>query len=908
MNRQSPPIIFFLAVLVSISACNRNSPSDELGRSLEKQALHPDFQKADTILAQLKGSQNRKKNVSLLMTHAEIMMDHREYLTAQHDLKEVLKQARDAGFSEFIPGILLNTGKLEKELNHFASAESLFNQALSGFRELADTAGIAAYYSQMGSLEWKKDSLPKAEEFFLKSVRYYNSAGDSSEKIHVLINLGFICREQNKPEKAEAYYLEALKLSESLKDIESTATCLHHLGGHYQKKKDFTTAIDFYTRALDLRKKNNDYEGAGQSWLNMAIVYRDLGAQEMAMIAFDSSIAQAEKSANNIFLSSVLSQAGNLHLRAGHFVMAHDLFLRSLDSCSGTGDLLSISQAYSNLGSLFKQIQNPDMGLEYYNKATRLLESSEKKRKLPFYLNEMGNIYFDKDAADSALNCYTLSLSEAEKFHDYREIAIANKNIGRSWAKLGNNDKAMDYLLKAESIYRSENDLPGLLETLNEKGNALQAADNYNEALAVFAEIIKITTAGGDKIRLSQGLRKTAEIRIKTGQTEGLDELLQQALTLTQALNNPALVRNVIYTQYLYYKKLGNNASALKCLEDYQLISDSLARINLDKEVLLKQTGYEISLSESMRHSAEHKMALQQQLIDRQRLTLVLFIIAFLLFAGTLLLLYNRYLLKRKTARLVSEKYEITERTNQQLRESEESLKKINHTKDKFFSIIAHDIRSPLTGLIAFTDLVNKQGKDLSHAELIGINRQLNEASRNLFGLLDNLLHWAKTQTGNVPFYPEPVNIHDLVESCSSLNSAQAANKNIQVIQKVPEGLNCLADRNMVMLILRNLLSNAIKFTPEGGRIEITGSAGNSSCQLIIADTGVGMNEDTLSRLFRLDAHMSTRGTANEAGSGLGLILCKEFAEKNGGTIYAESTPGTGSRFIFTLPAIIENK
>jgi signal transduction histidine kinase/uncharacterized protein HemY len=903
MNLIIPRTFIFLAALVSISACNKNNPSGEISVPEERQSLHPDFLRADSILAQLKGSQNRKKNVGFLMAHAEIMMNHREYQTAQHDLKEALKLARDAGFTEFIPSILLSTGKLEKELNHFASAESCFNQALKGFLEMADTAGIAAYYSQMGSLEWKKDSLPKAEEFFLKSVSFYNATIDSSEKIHVLINLGFICREQNKQEKAETYYLEALKLSERMNDKESTATCLHHLGGHYQRKKDYTRALDYYTRALDLRSKLKDYAGTGQSWLNMAIVYRDLGEQSNAETAFDSAIAQAEKSADNIFLSSVLSQAGNLQLRAGHFVRAHDLFLRSLDSCSGTEDVLSIAQAYSNLGSLFKQIQNPELGLEYYNKATRLLENSEKKRKLPFYLNEMGNISFDKDDADSALIFYTSSLREAEKFHDYREIAIANKNIGRSWAKSGNTGKAMEYLLKAETIYRGENDLPGLLETLNEKGNALQAAGKYTEALDVFSEITEITSTSGDKTRLSQSLRKTAEIRIKTGQTEGLEELLQQALSLTRSLNNPSLVRNVLYTRYLYCKKLGNNSSALSFLEEYQLISDSLSQINLDKEVLLKQTGYEISLSESMRHSAEHKMVLQQQLIERQRLTLILFIIAFLLFAGMLLLLYNRYLLKRKTAGLVLEKYEITERTNQQLRESEESLKKINHTKDKFFSIIAHDIRSPLTGLIAFTDLVNKQGKDLSHKELIDINSQLNEASRNLFGLLDNLLHWARSQTGNVPFSPEPVNLHDLVKICAGLISAQAANKGIQVIQEVPGGLTCLADRNMVMLILRNLLSNALKFTPGGGRIEITGSASSSSCQLIVADTGVGMNEDTLSRLFRLDAHMSTRGTANEPGSGLGLILCKEFAEKNGGTIYAESTPGTGSRFIFTLPA-----
>lgn len=232
-----------------------------------------------------------------------------------------------------------------------------------------------------------------------------------------------------------------------------------------------------------------------------------------------------------------------------------------------------------------------------------------------------------------------------------------------------------------------------------------------------------------------------------------------------------------------------------------------------------------------------------------------------------------------------------------------QKLQEANFTKDKFFSIIAHDLRSPFTSILGFTRLLNEEYDDFSNDERRMMIKQILSSTEITFQLLDNLLTWAKTQLGRTSFTPEYFDIESLILETVNLAAPQARIKGITLNVLMVEKTRVFADVNMVRTIFRNLISNAVKFSYEGGMVTVEAKMIDDKMRISVTDKGTGIEPKTLKALFCLDEKVtSSKGTANEKGTGLGLILCKEFVEKNGGTIAVESKIGEGSTFSFTLP------
>jgi CheY-like chemotaxis protein len=244
------------------------------------------------------------------------------------------------------------------------------------------------------------------------------------------------------------------------------------------------------------------------------------------------------------------------------------------------------------------------------------------------------------------------------------------------------------------------------------------------------------------------------------------------------------------------------------------------------------------------------------------------------------------------------------------LQEQSKKLQELVATKDKFFSIIAHDLRGPLGGFMSLTELLADDSFEISAEEQKEMNHDLYNSSRNLFNLLENLLVWARMQQGQIVFDPVQINLQELVsESISELEDA-IRKKTIQVSVQLPEHQQVYADSNMLQSIVRNLISNAIKFTPKGGNVTVSSySTENNTSVIVVKDTGIGMNSTMTANLFRLNVNNSRPGTEGEQSTGLGLLLCKEFVDRHGGEIWVESVEGAGTSFYFTIPAnTVSNK
>jgi len=233
---------------------------------------------------------------------------------------------------------------------------------------------------------------------------------------------------------------------------------------------------------------------------------------------------------------------------------------------------------------------------------------------------------------------------------------------------------------------------------------------------------------------------------------------------------------------------------------------------------------------------------------------------------------------------------------------SEERLRELNATKDKFFSIIAHDLKNPFNDLMGFTQLLALNIDKYSKSKIEQFIHIIHQSSKLAYNLLENLLDWSRTQTGTLRYTPEKILINTLVDENIDLLESTSRNKNIQIISKIENPIHAFADKNMIRTVIRNLISNGIKYTNNGGTIHLKSSDKNNICEISITDTGIGISKENVTKIFKLDESFSTIGTDKEKGTGLGLILCKEFVEKNGGELKVESKPGKGSTFSFTLP------
>jgi len=247
---------------------------------------------------------------------------------------------------------------------------------------------------------------------------------------------------------------------------------------------------------------------------------------------------------------------------------------------------------------------------------------------------------------------------------------------------------------------------------------------------------------------------------------------------------------------------------------------------------------------------------------------------------------------------------DITElkRAEKLLKASEIRYRELNTTKDKFFSIIAHDLKSPFSTIMGFSTILSDQVKKREYDGIEEYAQIIENASVRAMELLRNLLEWSRAQTGRMTFSPEPFDLSLLIRETVSLLNDAATQKDISVRQEVTEGFSCKADRPMIGSVLRNLLSNAIKFTHSNGAIVIRVESRQDETVVEVSDTGLGIAETNIHKLFRIDEAFSTTGTRNEKGTGLGLLLSKEFIDKHGGHIWAESEPGKGSRFCFSIP------
>lgn len=258
-----------------------------------------------------------------------------------------------------------------------------------------------------------------------------------------------------------------------------------------------------------------------------------------------------------------------------------------------------------------------------------------------------------------------------------------------------------------------------------------------------------------------------------------------------------------------------------------------------------------------------------------------------------------RYDLEKKPMRMIGTQTDMTERI-----EMEKQLRQLNIDKDRFLSILAHDLKNPFNSILGFLGLLKRNMERYSKEEIDKHITTVLESAQHTYDLLDDLLNWSHLQSDTLPFEPEKLKLQDIFTEIVEILKLNSKNKNISISFKPHAELYIYADKQMISATMRNLLSNAIKFTNKGGQIEVKTQEDHSHIIITVSDNGIGIDKETIDKLFDISQKHSSKGTENEKGTGFGLFLCKDFVEKHGGRIWVESETGKGSHFSFTIPKL----
>lgn len=592
----------------------------------------------------------------------------------------------------------------------------------------------------------------------------------------------------------------------------------------------------------------------------------------------------------------------------------------------------TLAMAYSNLGTLFTISGDYTSALRNDNLALKISLAINDTSDIATDYNSVANDYFDLGEFDEAFYYFTQSHRLARATKDSLTMTIALHNIGRVFKELGEYDKALGHLLQSKKISRRINDVEGPAFTLHELGDLHLRKGNYDSALQTLQSSLSLTrkleipileprtlsriaTAHLHKGNFKEALTYydstyllhsqinnqygMAEVELGRGTVFAAQKKFDQAIEHINKSLDLAKKSNARILQIRCYNELatiwekkGQYQQSLQYFKLFKQLEDSLFNHDMQSKLLRDQIRFETEAKDTQIAALSRDREKSQDELKRQEFIRNILVVVVALTVILLATVYRSGQRRRQINALLLHHQQETEKRS-------EELERLNQVKDKFFSIISHDLRSPINALAGLLDLLDKGA--VKPEELPNHVRELKTRFNHTRTLLNNLLDWTLLQMDKLNLQPSKIDLHKIVdENIQLLSSVQT--KQITMLNNTPSPCVAFADSNTTNLVIRNLMTNASKFTNEGGVITITAIEKENHLQISVTDNGIGMNNDVLKILFDKTAPYTTRGTANEKGTGLGLILCKEFVEKNGGKIWVESKEGAGSTFSFTIP------
>ncbi len=810
-------------------------------------------------------------------------------------------------------------GIVYNDLGSFEKALEYYLKSLKLVEDLQNKQGIARTLNNIGIVYYEWGNKEKALEFYQRSLKIEEELGNRQGIGDSYNNIGIIYGDWDQNELAIKYYGNAIEIYEEFRDNEGTADAMNNLGESYFAMGNYEKAFEYLAKSLDIEIKLGNNYGMAQSYHTLGESYYELNDLSKAIDFNLKSFAISD----SLKLSALLAENYNLFYKIYEKKKNYALALENFRNYSRQKDTIYNRQFHNNLAEIQAKYE-----IDRYDKERELMtqdaviKGNEIRTQRTYLI-----IIFILMLVFGILVYYDIR----SKMKANNSLNLINKDLTEQKEKL---TQTLEALSKSEAKYKNlvENSPTGIIYI-----------DNLGKILEVNKKILEILGSPGEeatkeincltfpllrKVGLSDAIIKC----IETGEVVFNENLYTSAWGKQVYLRyyiTPVITKHDIITNLIINVE---DVTLSKEAEQIKIQSESKYRVLVENSLqamLIIQEGKLIFANSRMEELTQYKFV---ELADKQNdwIKSLIHQEDFERVKRNIEQAINKkktparneykYIRKDGSIRWIetlgsivdyNEKpailvvaIDITERKQGEsvLVESAQQLRKANAMKDKFFSIIAHDLKNPFSVILGFSHLLYEAYDNFDEKQRKSFIKNICEASENTFKLLQNLLEWSKTQTDKIEFKPSYINIHELVSENVSVLKATTVGKKIKIVNKIAEGAAAWADENMVKTILRNLLTNAVKFTHSGGTVDITATNSDKYIEISVTDTGIGIEPENCRRLFRIDEQYKTSGTNNEEGSGLGLILCKEFVEKNNGKIRVESKFGKGSSFKFTLP------
>jgi len=785
-----------------------------------------------------------------------------DYEEAANVLMKSLQIRRHQNDSAGIARTLSNLSVLHKYTGNSMKSLELLKEADEIYSQLNDSSGLASVYNNYGTVYQMLDDWEQALKFYNLSLSYKVSQGDDRGLANTLNNIGMVLQNKGNADEAIEYYQKVIEIRKRIKDRNGLASVYINMASVLVVLNDYDQADSFFADAIDVAMKEGLMPMLQKAWFLRSELYQKQGRNSDALYSLQTAYSYRDSVFDRQYASKMAEWETRLRMDKAlkeNTILKLEQQLSQLTIQRSRAWILVfiviVIMVLTVSFVLYRQLNNKKRINRQLTEANRLLEEGESKYKAVVEQSSEG-IFIHWNGTIMFVNSFFEQLLAFPKDKLYRmqpEVLFYGP------------DKTRFISLKAERDSDPEKRYELRLVTAD--GRICWVSLRQKKIL-LFGEPAWLCVAQDitDRKETASLVRKL-ELAVKQSPV---------SITITDSEGHIEFV-NQQFTRLSGYSQeevLGQKPSILKSgktkPEVYRKMWETISSGSI---------WYGELLNKSKDGSLYWVSASISPILDENQII-------------------THYL---------SVKEDITQRkaNEQQLHENQAKLHEANATKDKFFSIIAHDLKNPFNAIIGFSQLLLAEGNSLTEEEKKEFVGNIYMASHNTYRLLENLLEWARTQTGAIRFQPDFFDLSMAIEQVREINVTNALKKDISLTSDVPFNTTVYADYQMIMGVLRNLITNAIKFTPSGGKVSISHRLENNKNIIAIRDTGIGIPVNQLEGLFRIDHQFRREGTDSEPGTGLGLVLCKEFVEKNGGSIWVESQTGTdnhGSVFYFSIP------
>ncbi|MCX6270577.1 MAG: tetratricopeptide repeat-containing sensor histidine kinase [Bacteroidetes bacterium] len=649
-------------------------------------------------------------------------------------------------------------------------------------------------------------------------------------------------------------YGQNRKMTDSLQRIlpgitgKERADILGTLGESYFEY-DPAKAIKYARELIPLAQKINDPFGEARGKSIIGIALLNQGKAEDALPFFQDARILIENLGRTDKLATIWTNIGNCFFRSGNYDQSYEAYQKSARISESLKDSISYAKALSSMGMVHKAKKEYATALELHSQAAGIFQRAKHWHEYSFALNNQGVTNLALKRYDEALKCFVKSL-EIRREQNVSEIDLINlyNNIALVYSDQNNNEQALQFYRQALRAARKADDKYSQAAIMQNLGNLLLKENKIALTLHYF----------------------------------------DSSLTLAGSIRANDIIASGYSNMADLYKKKGDYKKAAEYLEKEKEIQSTLMTEKSQKRIEELRIKYETE--KSKKELAQRNLDLKKQTIQNAILLFAWLVILLILMT---ILLFYRSIKRKKTA---------LEAMNSKLVESETSLKESNDTKDKLFSIITHDLKNPFGILISMVSFLDENYSVIGEEQRLQAIQTLKKSALGTSQLLENLTQWALTQGGKLKIVKEKTDLFRVGQSVLWLMKPEADRKKIVLLSDIVPDTWIDTDQQILKTVLRNLIGNAIKFTGEAGYVELGCYPEGKEMILFVKDNGVGIAPEDQEKIFRLNVHHTTSGTYQEKGSGLGLILVKEFASKIEGRIFFNSCPGEGSTFYLALP------